>query len=65
MRRFLQVDLQGGVGDRADDERNHQSQKLINIEFSPTVGFPDGIKQARTGDDEKERHHPPGGKDVP
>jgi len=54
VRRFLQVDLQGGVGDRADDERNHQSHKLINIEFSPTVGFPDGIKQARTEDDEKE-----------
>jgi hypothetical protein len=53
------------VGDRADDEWNHQPQKLIDVEFSPLGRFADGIKQARAGDDEKERHHPPGSKNVP
>ena len=65
MRCSLQVNLQGAVGDRADDERNHQPQKLINIKFSPLGRFADGIKKARTGDDKKERHHPPGGENVP
>jgi hypothetical protein len=51
--------------DRGEQDRDHQPQKLINIEFPPTGGFPEGIKQARAGDDEKERHHPPGGKNIP
>ena len=51
--------------DRGEQDRDHQPQKLIHIESRPTAGFPDSIKQARAGDDEKERHHPPGGKNVP
>ena len=61
----FQVYLQGAVCDRREKDRDHQPQKLINIEFRPTAGFADSIKQARAGDDEKERHHPPGGKNVP
>jgi len=53
------------VRDRRKQDRNHQSEKLINIESSPTTGFSDCIEQARTGDDEKKRHHPTGGKYVP
>ena len=51
--------------DRGEQDRDHQPQKLINIESHPTAGFPDSIKQACAGDDEKERHHPAGGKNVP
>ena len=51
--------------DRGEQDRDHQPQKLINIESHPTAGFPDSIKQACAGDDEKERHHPTGGKYVP
>jgi hypothetical protein len=61
----LQIYLQNAVGDRGEQDRDHQSQKLINIEFPPIGGFPDRIKQARAGDDEKEWHHPSGGKNVP
>lgn len=57
--------MQGAVRDRREQNRNHQSQKLIDIESRPTAGFPDCIEQTRTGDDEKERHHPSGGKNVP
>ena len=61
----FQVYLQGAVCDRRQKDRDHQPQKLINIESLPSAGFSDSIKQARAGDDEKERHHPPGGKNVP
>ena len=57
--------MQGAVRDRREQNRNNQSQKLIDIESRPTAGFPDRIEQARAGDDEKERHHPPGGKRAP
>jgi hypothetical protein len=53
------------MGDRGEQDRDHQPQKLINIESPPTAGFPDGIKQARAGDDEKKWHHPSGGKYIP
>ena len=65
MAQSLQVYLQGAVCDRPEKNRDHESQKLIHIESRPAPGFPDGIEQARTGDDEKKRHHPPRGKDVP
>lgn len=61
----LQVYLQGAVRDRCDQDRNHQPHKLINIESGPAAGFCDGMEQTRTGDDEKKRHHPAGGKNVP
>ena len=61
----LQIYLQCAMRDRGEQDRDHQPQKLINIESRPTAGFPDSIKQARAGDDEKERHHPSGGKHVP
>ena len=61
----FQVYHQGAVCDRREKDRDHQPQKLIDIESRPTAGFLDSIKQARAGDDEKERHHPPGGKNVP
>jgi hypothetical protein len=57
--------LQGAVRDRRKKNRNHQSQKLIVVESRPTTGFPDCIEQACAGDDEKERHHPSGGKNIP
>jgi hypothetical protein len=47
----LQVYLQGAVRDRRDQDWNHQSHKLINIEFGPAAGFCDGIKQTRTGEE--------------
>ena len=65
MSQSLQIYLQSAMCDRGEQDRDHQPQKLINIESRPTAGFTDSIKQARTGDDEKERHHPPGGKNVP
>ena len=61
----LQIYLQSAMRDRGKQDRDHQPQKLINIESPPIGGFPNSIKQARAGDDEKERHHPPGGKNVP
>ena len=50
---------------RCDQDRNHQSHKLINIESGPAAGFCDGMEQTPTGDDEKKRHHPAGGKNIP
>ena len=61
----IQIDLQSAVRNRCQQDRDHQPQKFISIEFSKTAGFSDRIKQASAGDDEKKRHHPPGGKNVP
>ena len=65
MSQSLQIYLQSAMRDRGEQNRDHQPQKLINVESRPTAGFTDSIKQARAGDDEKERHHPPSGKNVP
>ena len=51
--------------DRGEQDRDHQSQKLIYVKSPPTAGFADSIKQARAGYDEKERHYPSGGKNIP
>ena len=65
MSQALQIYLQRAMGDRGHYDRDHQPQKLINIKFPPTAGFADRIKQAGPGDDEKQRHHPSGGKNIP
>ena len=65
MSQSLQIYLQCAVRDRGQQDRDHEPQKLIHIEFRPTAGFADRIKQACARDDEKERHHPPGGEHVP
>ena len=65
MRQSLQVYLQGTACDRRDQDRNHQSKKLIHIESRPAPGFPDCIGQTGPGDNEKERHQPTSGKNVP